>query len=96
MIGLPVLFSPIYLIPFIFVPTINVCLGAILIGLKAMPPSIYPVPIGTPGPLIAFMGSGGNCVALFAGIVMFIIDVMIYIPFVKLDERIQIRLNERH
>ncbi|RRG17645.1 PTS sugar transporter subunit IIC [Weissella viridescens] len=96
MIGLPVLFNPIYLLPFVLVPTVNVCLGALLICCKAMPPSIYPVPIGTPGPLIAFIGSGGNFVALLAGIGMFIIDVLIYIPFVKLDKRIQTRLNERH
>lgn len=95
LVGLPVLFNPIYVIPFILVPVVNVLLASFLIMLKVMPPAVYPVPIATPGPLIGFIGSGGNWLELAIGVGIFVLDVLIYMPFVKLDNRLQAKLGER-
>lgn len=49
---------------------------------------VYPVPDGTPGILAPLMGTGGNVVALIYTIFILIVDVLIYVPFVKLDNQV--------
>ncbi|KRO28431.1 PTS transporter subunit EIIC [Lactiplantibacillus fabifermentans] len=86
--GLPVLYNPIYLIPFICAPLLNMAVAALAISWHWMPPMVYPVPIGTPGPLIAFIGTDGNWVALVIGLVCLALSVAIYMPFMRLSEAI--------
>ena len=86
MTGLPVLYNPIYAIPFILAPLVNMAIGGLAIWLQWLPPMVYPVPLGTPGPLIAFIGTNGNLVALFIGVLDLIISVLIYLPFMRLAE----------
>ncbi|WP_290033456.1 PTS transporter subunit EIIC [Ligilactobacillus cholophilus] len=93
LLGIPVLFNPIYLIPFVCTPVINMLIAALAIHLKIMPPVTYPVPLATPGVLNAFIGTGGNFIALFIGILVLAIDVIIYIPFVKFSDRIKVELE---
>jgi PTS system cellobiose-specific IIC component len=62
--------------------------AAIAIALHWIPPVVYPVPIGTPGPLIAFIGTNGNVVALGLGLINLALSVAIYLPFMRLAEAI--------
>ena len=89
-IGLP--FNPIYIIPFVFVPIINIVLASVVIYFRVMPPLVYPVPTVTPIILIPLIGSGGNIYAFIFSILLLIIDVLIYIPFVKLADVVDDRL----
>ena len=89
MVGVPIMLNVIYLIPFILTPLINMLFAYGALALKLMPPVVYPVPDGTPSVLYAFIGSGGSLRAFALGIFVFVIDVLIYIPFVKLNNRIQ-------
>ncbi|WCG36084.1 PTS transporter subunit EIIC [Companilactobacillus farciminis] len=90
MTGIPVLFNVIFLIPFILAPIANMLMAAVAIALHLMPPSVYPVPIGTPGPLIAFIGTNGSWRALLFSILAVIISTWIYIPFVKMAAKVKI------
>lgn len=87
MLGLPILFNPIYLVSFLGIPLVNMLLTAMLLVLNWMPTSVYPVPEGTPGPLIAFIGTNGNWFTLIFGAFLIIIDVLLYRPFVKLADK---------
>ncbi|WHL21711.1 PTS sugar transporter subunit IIC [Streptococcus iniae] len=88
MVGIPIFFNLIYVIPFLLVPVINVLLAAVFLSLKLMPPAVYPVPNGTPNILYAFIGSVGNLRSLIVSLVLFAVDVFIYVPFVQLDNRL--------
>ncbi|CAJ1176734.1 PTS system transporter subunit IIC [Companilactobacillus paralimentarius DSM 13238 = JCM 10415] len=88
MLGIPVLFNPVFLVPFLITPLFNMIVAAMFILLHWMPVSAYPVPLGTPGPLIAFIGTNGNWVTLVLGAILLVIDILIYMPFVKLSDRI--------
>ncbi|XCY61799.1 PTS sugar transporter subunit IIC [Streptococcus iniae] len=88
MVGIPIFFNLIYVIPFLLVPVINVLLVAVFLSLKLMPPAVYPVPNGTPNILYAFIGSVGNLRSLIVSLVLFAVDVFIYVPFVQLDNRL--------
>jgi len=93
MTGIPVLFNIIFLIPFILAPLANMLMATLAITLHLMPPSVYPVPIGTPGPLIAFIGTNGSWQALGFSVLAVIISVYIYIPFVKMAAKVKLLDN---
>lgn len=94
MLGIPVLFNPIYLIPFVVAPLINMIIAALFITLRLIPAAVYPVPVGTPGPLIGFIGTNGNWLTLVLGIFLIILDVLIYMPFVRLSDQISTRAGQ--
>ena len=81
--GLPIILNPIYIIPFIIAPLVNIMIGYIAVMiLKIMPPVTIGIPWTTPGPLMPFLGTGGNIVALFVGFICLAVSVLIYSPFV--------------
>lgn len=94
LIGLPILFNPTLLIPFVFLPVINILLASLAIAIHLIPPTPYPILLGTPGPLISFLGSNGNWVSLAFAIVLLLLDVVAYIPFVRLALAVERRLRE--
>ena len=81
--GLPIVLNPIYIIPFILAPLVNIMIGytAIMV-LEIMPPVVVGVPWTTPGPLMPFLGSGGNIMGLVVGCVCLVVSVFVYAPFV--------------
>ena len=82
--GLPIVLNPIYIIPFIITPVVNVLLGYMfVVVLEIMPPVAYGVPWTTPGPLIPFLGTGGsNIMSLVCGFICLAVSILIYAPFV--------------
>lgn len=87
--GTSIFLNPLYLLPFVFLPILNIVVGSFAIYIHLMPPLVYPVPSGTPGILTSFIATGGNWVALIVSIILLMIDVAAYIPFVKLAERVE-------
>lgn len=80
--GLPIVLNPIFIIPFLLVPVVNLLIGYAAIVVKLIPPIAYGVPWTTPGPLIPFVGTGGEIMGLVVGIVCLAVSVLIYAPFV--------------
>ncbi|WP_143462470.1 PTS transporter subunit EIIC [Levilactobacillus enshiensis] len=84
LLGLPLLFNPILLVPFLVAPAVNITLAWFALTWKLVPPIVYPVPRTTPGPLIAYLGTGGDWRALALSLVCLTVSVLIYLPFVRL------------
>ncbi|MFC6273966.1 PTS transporter subunit EIIC [Levilactobacillus tangyuanensis] len=84
LLGLPLLFNPILLIPFVLAPAVNIVVAWFALTWKLVPPIVYPVPRTTPGPLIAYLGTGGDWRALVLSVICLILSVLIYLPFVRL------------
>ena len=81
--GLPIVLNPIYIIPFILAPIVNILIGYSAVCIfKIIPPVAYGVPWTTPGPLAPFLGTGGNIMGLVIGIICLGVSVLIYAPFV--------------
>lgn len=81
--GLPIVLNPIYIIPFVLTPIVNIMIGYTSICiLKIIPPVAYGIPWTTPGPLMPFLGTGGNILALVIGFICLGVSVLIYSPFV--------------
>lgn len=91
--GLPIVLNPIYIIPFIMIPMINVGIGYLAICVfKIMPPLAYGVLWTTPGFLGPFLASGSQSIpALLIGILCLVISIVGYAPFViaasKMNEK---------
>lgn len=81
--GLPIVLNPILVVPFVLTPMINIMVGYLVtIVFKIIPSPAIGVPWTTPGPLIPFLGTGGNFLALIIGFVCLGISILIYLPFV--------------
>lgn len=81
--GLPIVLNPILVVPFVLTPMINIVFGYLVtVVFKIIPSPAIGVPWTTPGPLIPFLGTGGNFLALIIGFVCLGISVLVYLPFV--------------
>ncbi|WP_225423539.1 PTS transporter subunit EIIC [Levilactobacillus suantsaii] len=89
LLGLPVLFNPLLLVPFLVAPAVNIVLAWCAITWKLVPPIAYPMPRTTPGPLMAYLGTGGDWRALLLSLVCLAVSVAIYWPFIKLLNRVE-------
>lgn len=87
--GAPVLLNLFFFIPFVLLPVVNMMLAVGAIALHIIPTPAYQVPIGTPGPLVAFLGTNGNWMSLIFSLLLLIIDVCCYLPFVKLSLKVE-------
>ena len=92
--GLPIVLNPMFLVPFLLVPTVNVLIGYFAISMEWIPPVAYSVPWTTPGPLIPFLGTGGNFMALVFGFICLAVSVLIYAPFVIASNKAAAKMNE--
>jgi len=80
--GLPIVLNPIMIIPFVLTPLVNIFIGYLAISTGFMAPLGYDVPWTTPGPLMPYLGSGGDWRGLLVGFFCLAIAVVIYSPFV--------------
>lgn len=92
--GLPIVLNPIFIIPFLLVPVINVGIGYAAIAFELIPPVAYGVPWTTPGPLIPFLATGGVFMGLVVGIVCLLVSVVVYAPFVIASNKTASNLEE--
>ena len=94
MVGIPILLNLLYVIPFLLIPLVNMTIAALALFLKLMPAAVYPVPDGTPSLLYAFIGTGGSLRALAVSLLCFALDVVLYIPFVRMGNQVRKDLLE--
>lgn len=81
--GAPLILNPIFFIPFIFAPILNVWIFKIFVDVLHMPSFIYNLPWTTPPTLGLWMGTGFNILALLLGILLLVVDSLLYYPFFK-------------
>lgn len=92
LVGLPVILNPVFLLPFMFLPLVNVALAVAATALHLIPATPYPVLLGTPGPLIGFVATNGNWATLVLTLFLLLVDIVLYIPFVRLNFRVEDQL----
>lgn len=98
LVGIPIILNPLYLVPYVFLPILNILIAVAMIALGWVPSSAYPILTGTPGPLVAFIGTNGSWNALILSLLLFIMDILLYIPVVKIAAKVEdeiASLNER-
>lgn len=92
--GIPIILNPLYLLPIIIIPALNELIAALGISLHLIMPTVYPVLEGTPGILISFFGSNGNWPSFIFTIILFILDILVLIPFIMIGRKINEELRK--
>lgn len=81
--GAPIVLNPVFFVPFIFAPILNVWLFKIFVDYIGMNSFLYILPWTTPGPLGLFLGCGMALKALVLAIALLVLDFVVYYPFFK-------------
>ncbi|MGL4383102.1 MAG: PTS sugar transporter subunit IIC, partial [Bacilli bacterium] len=82
MFGLPVVMNPILIIPMVLVTLVGIIIGTIATLIGFMGYTYILVPWTTPPFISAFLATGGSVGAFITAIIIFIISILIYMPFV--------------
>ncbi|MDF0120029.1 lactose-specific PTS transporter subunit EIIC [Staphylococcus pseudintermedius] len=81
--GAPIVLNPIFFIPFIMAPIINVWIFKFFIDVIGMNSFSVFLPWTTPGPLGIVMGTGFGVWSFVLAMTLIIVDTFIYYPFFK-------------
>lgn len=81
--GAPLILNPIFFIPFICAPIINVWLFKVFVDVLGMNSFMYILPWTTPGPLGIILGCGITFLSILFASLVLVIDFAIYYPFFK-------------
>ncbi|EGP4956681.1 PTS transporter subunit EIIC [Enterococcus faecium] len=84
--GAPVVLNPIFFIPFVTAPILNVWIFKFFVDTLGMDGFIYNLPWTTPGPIGLILGTGFAGLAVLLVILLLIVDFLIYFPFFKAYE----------
>ncbi|WAA10127.1 PTS cellobiose transporter subunit IIC [Fervidibacillus albus] len=82
--GLPIVYNPYLAIPFFLAPMASATVAYWAIKLQIISPIIAQVPWPTPIGIGAFIGTGGDFLAVIVSILCGVIAFLIYLPFIKL------------
>lgn len=87
--GLPLVLSPIYIIPFIFVPVILTVIAYFVTSIGLVPPVFVEVPWVTPPVIYAFLATGGSITAALLAAANLALGVVLWSPFVIIANKIK-------
>lgn len=85
--GAPIVLNPILMIPFIAAPMINAVIAWIVTTVGLVNPVVALAPWTLPGPIGAFLATGNDWRAIVLSVLLIVLDVIIYYPFVKLYDK---------
>lgn len=87
--GAPIVLNPVFFVPFILAPIVNVWLFKFFVDVLGMNSFSVNLPWTTPGPLGIIMGTGFGLWSFVLAITLIVVDVAIYYPFLRVyDEQI--------
>ncbi|MGQ7502710.1 lactose-specific PTS transporter subunit EIIC [Streptococcus suis] len=87
--GAPLVLNPVFFVPFILAPIANVWIFKFFVDTLKMNSFSVNLPWTTPGPLGIVMGTNFAPLAFAIAILLVVVDVLIYYPFLKVyDEQI--------
>ncbi|WP_019776090.1 lactose-specific PTS transporter subunit EIIC [Streptococcus sobrinus] len=87
--GAPIVLNPVFFIPFVLTPIVNVWLFKFFVDTLDMNSFSVNLPWTTPGPLGIVMGTGFATLSFALAALLIVVDIAIYYPFFKVyDEQI--------
>ena len=82
MFGLPVVLNPIYTLPLVIVPVICLVIAYLATSAGIIAKTVVMVPWTTPPVISAFLATGGDWKAAVLAILLIVLSVILYMPFV--------------
>lgn len=81
--GAPLVLNPVFFVPFIATPILNVWIFKFFVDVLGMNAFSYVLPWTTPGPLGIVLGTGFAAMSFVLALVLIVVDVLVYYPFFK-------------
>ncbi|TDE75373.1 MULTISPECIES: lactose-specific PTS transporter subunit EIIC [Streptococcus] len=81
--GAPLVLNPVFFVPFIAAPILNVWIFKFFVEVLGMNSFSYVLPWTTPGPLGLILGTGFAGMSFVLAVVLIVIDTLVYYPFFK-------------
>lgn len=85
--GLPEVLNLYYFIPAVICQLLNITVYYVLASMNIVGRFYITMPFTTPAPLQAFLGTGGNVPALLLALVLLAVNMVIFLPFLKIYDR---------
>jgi len=85
--GAPLILNPIFFIPFVGAPILNVWLFKIFVDILEMNSFMYILPWTTPGPFGIVLGCGISFLSIVFALLILVIDFVVYYPFFKVYDK---------
>lgn len=85
--GAPLILNPIFFIPFILAPILNVWIFKLFVDVLKMNSFMYILPWTTPAPLGIVLGCGITVLSILFAILVLVVDFVVYYPFFKVYDR---------
>ena len=82
MFGLPVVMNPIFMIPCAIIPSINLIIAYFATSIGLVGKTVAAAPWITPPVIQSFIATGGNVMASVLTILLIVLDVFLFMPFV--------------
>lgn len=92
--GAPIVLNPILIIPFILTPTVCAIISWVAMSLNLVPKVVATAPWTLPGPIGAFLATGGKIEGAILSIILIIVSTAIYYPFFVMYDK-QLLQNEK-
>lgn len=89
--GLPIVLNPLYIIPWIFVPTILVTIAYLATMIGLVPPVFIVVPWVMPPILYAFMATGGSIAAALLALFNLALGTFLWSIFVVVANKVELK-----
>ncbi|MBT9260774.1 lactose-specific PTS transporter subunit EIIC [Lacticaseibacillus paracasei] len=81
--GMPIIMNPMFFIPFLATPIVNVCLFKFFVSVLGMNSMMYTMPWTVPAPIGILISTGFASLAFAFVLLTLVLDVAIYFPFIR-------------
>ena len=85
--GAPLILNPIFFIPFVLAPILNVWIFKLFVDVLKMNSFMYILPWTTPAPLGIVLGCGITILSVLFAVLVLVVDFVVYYPFFKVYDR---------
>lgn len=92
-VATPLLFNITYLPGMVIIVLFNMISSAIAVACHIIPTSSYSEMIGLPIPFLPLVSTNGSIIAFIFGILLLLVDIYLWRPFIQLDECVMRRLE---
>ncbi len=86
--GYSIVYNITMIVPFVLLPAIGLIIGYIATSLNFMTKCVVYIPWTTPPLLSGYLATGGDFRAVIVQLIILVIGVFLYLPFVKINDRV--------
>ena len=91
--GAPIVLNPILIIPFVIAPMVMGTIAFVATSLGLVNRVSVLAPWTLPGPIGAYIATGGDWRALVLNVILILVSIVIYYPFFKIYDNKQLELE---